>query len=137
MENPMKKQGMFSWFELMTTDVEGAKEFYGNLLGWEFITDNSAGMDYTMAKLKDSEFPIAGIFDRNNAIVENKEMIPPHWGCYITVDDIKASVAKVSELGGNIIVQPTNIPNIGTFAVIQDPVGAVVSLFEYLESEEG
>lgn len=136
MENPMKTQGVFSWFELMTTDVEGAKKFYGDLLGWEFMVDSSAGMDYTMAKLKGSDIPIAGIFDRDNAMVENKEMIPPHWGCYITVDDIKASTAKVTELGGTIIVPPTDIPNIGTFAVIQDPVGAVVSLFEYLEHEE-
>jgi hypothetical protein len=136
MANPMTTEGMFSWFELMTTDVEGAKNFYGELLGWEYIVDNSSGMEYTMIKPKGSDEPIAGIFDRKSAMVENTDAIPPHWGCYITVNDIVATVSKVKELGGNIIVPPTEIPNIGKFSVIQDPQQAIVSLFEYSMKEK-
>lgn len=131
--NPFETEGMFSWFELMTTDIEKAKQFYGELLGWQYESDNSSGMEYTLIKKEGMEHPFAGIFDRRAAMVPDPESIPPHWGCYITVDDIETSVQKAKELGANIIVPPTPIPNVGIFSVIQDPQGAVVSLFEYLQ----
>ena len=129
--DPMKTHGVISWFELTTTDVEGAKKFYGELFGWEFVTDSSAGMEYTMAKLPEMENPVAGVFDKNNLMVENKDQIPPHWGQYVTVTNCDESAGKVKELGGNVLVPPTDIPGIGRFAVIQDPQGAVISIFQY------
>ena len=89
-----------------------------------------------MIKPKGIDEPIAGIFDRKDALAENADSIPPHWGCYITVNDIAATTSKVEELGGNIIVPPTEIPNIGKFSVIQDPQQAVISLFEYSREEK-
>ncbi len=131
MSIPAKKEGTFSWFELMTSDVEAAKTFYGALLGWQFTTDNSGPMTYTNVALKGSKKPIAGIFDRSLAMVDNPEAIPPHWGCYITVENIDEKVERVVALGGTIIVEPKEIPRIGRFSVIMDPQGAVVSLFEH------
>jgi len=55
-------------------------------------------------------------------------MPPPHWITYIAVDDVDELVTKVWELGGSICVPPTNIPNTGRFAVINDPTGATFSL---------
>lgn len=130
MANPFETPGMFSWFELMTCDVEGAKQFYGELFEWEFETDDKSGMEYTLIKKKDTD-PFAGIFDRRHAMVENKEQIPPHWGNYVTVENIEESTKKAKELGADIIVPPTAIPNVGIFSVLQDPQGAVFSLFEY------
>jgi uncharacterized protein len=136
MVNPLTTQGIFSWQELMTTDIEAAKEFYGTVVGWTFETDSSSGMEYTVVKAGDTK--VAGFLDRKDAMVDNKESIPPHWGAYITVTDINASVSLVAEHGGNVIVPVTPIPNIGAFAVIQDPQGAVVSLMEYtVTSMEG
>ncbi len=123
--------GMFSWFELTTSDVAGAKAFYGKLLGWSFETNMDAGMEYTLVKVEGVPHPVAGMFDKQNLMVENKEQIPPHWGNYITVDDVDTSAQKVTALGGNIIVPPTDIPTVGRFCVIQDPQGAVVSLITY------
>lgn len=129
MENPLTTQGIFSWYELMTTDIEGAKKFYGEVLGWDFETSNDSGMEYTLVKVEGKE--VAGMFDRKYAMAPNKEMIPPHWGNYVTVTEIESTVAKVSENGGNIIVPPTQIPKVGKFSVIQDPQGAVISFMEY------
>jgi len=129
MANPYETQGMFSWFELVCDDTQKAKEFYAQVVGWEFEED-SEYPEYTLIKAQGNEYPIAGILPKSQLMIPDQN-IPSHWGCYITVTDIEEKVAKVAQLGGNIIVPPTPVPKIGTFAVIQDPQGAVVSLMEY------
>lgn len=130
MSNPFETSGMFSWFELMSADVEQSKEFYGQIFDWEFIQDDN-NENYTLIKVKGVEHPIAGIFDRKAAMVENPQNIPPHWGNYITVRDIDSVVKNVQNLGGTIVVPVTQIPKVGRFSVIQDPQGAVISLMQY------
>ncbi len=125
----MKIQGAFSWNELMTTDVQGAKGFYGELLGWVLDDVNTGNMVYTMAR--------AGGMDRAGIMeipAEAKGM-PPRWGGYITVDDVDAMVSRVEVLGGEILVPPQDIPNVGRFSVITDPQGAIVSLITYFDME--
>ena len=130
MANPIETNGMFSWFEFMTSDIDKAKKFYGEVIGWEFIEDSN-NPDYTLVKTEGVELPVAGMFKRENAMVKNSESIPPHWGCYITVKDIDSAVQKAKNLGGNIIVPITPIPKVGKFSVLQDLEGAVLSLMEY------
>lgn len=124
--NPFETNGAFSWFELMTTDVEGAKQFYGEVFGWSFKLADNVEMPYTVVSVESQE--CAGMMDIKYCGDQN---IPPHWGNYITVKDIQATLKKTSELGANIIVDVTLIPKVGDFAVIQDPQGAVISIIEY------
>lgn len=126
-EMEMKQVGAFSWNELMTTDVKAAKAFYGELLGWRMQDMNSAGMDYTMAKLGDKE--IAGMM----AIPDKAAGMPPTWGGYVTVTDVDQMLTRVEKLGGKICVPAQDIPDIGRFAVIRDPQGAMLSLITYLK----
>ena len=56
------------------------------------------------------------------------ESAPPYWMTYFAVDDCDATAAKSKGLGGSLIVPPTEIPNVGRFAVIRDPQGAVFSV---------
>jgi predicted enzyme related to lactoylglutathione lyase len=63
------------------------------------------------------------------------EGTPPNWGCYVTVSDVDATAAKAEELGGKILMPPTDIPNVGRFSVLQDPQGAVISEITYAENE--
>lgn len=130
MPNPFETNGMFSWFELMTSDIEGAKKFYSEVVGWTFEADKN-NPAYTLVKAPGVEHPMAGIYDRRKMMIENPEAVPPHWGSYITVTDIAAAVEKVEKLGGSVIVPATVIPKVGTFSVIKDPQGAVISLMEY------
>jgi len=125
-ESPTKQVGAFSWNELMTTDVQGAKAFYGELLGWGMQDIKPGDMDYTMVKLGDRE--IGGIM----AIPEEAAGMPPRWGAYVTVADVDALLPRVAQLGGKIIVPPHDIPDVGRFAVIQDPQGAMLSIISYL-----
>lgn len=125
----MKKHGAFSWSELMTHDVRGAKAFYGELLGWSFQKANTTGMDYTMIKVGDRE--VGGMM----TIPEQNSGMPPNWGVYVTVSNVDALLARVEKLGGKIIVPAQDIPSVGRFAVIQDPQGAMLSLITYLSKQ--
>jgi hypothetical protein len=121
------KQGVFSWAELVTTDVEGAKRFYTGLLGWTTELAPVEGMSYTLAKV--GEERVAGIMSTQQC--EGGE-VPPHWGVYISVDDVDASARKAGELGGKVLMPPTDIPNVGRFSVLMDPQGVVFSVITYL-----
>lgn len=120
--------GAFGWFELMTTDVEGAKKFYSALFGWEYEDITTAcGGCYTVVKVGGS--PVAGIM----AQPEECSGMPPSWDIYITVDDVDATVTQVTEMGGKVLRPAFDIPEVGRFCVLQDPQGAVIMAMTYIE----
>lgn len=128
MINPFTQQGAFSWNELMTADVEGARQFYTRLFGWEIEEmPMECGTPYTIVKTGGEG--IGGIM----AMPPQATGVPPHWGAYVTVDDVDATARLAEELGAKIIVVPTDIPNVGRFCVLQDPQGAVISAITYLK----
>lgn len=129
MKDPFKQQGAFSWFELMTTDVDGAKKFYSNLFGWDTEEMPMGDMNYTIVKV--GEEGLGGIM----STPPQAEGPPPNWGVYVTVNDVDATAGKAEELGGKILVPPTDIPTVGRFCVLQDPQGAVISAITYAENE--
>ena len=121
----MKKHGAFSWNELVTTDVKAAKQFYSALFGWSLEDNNSGEIPYTMASAGDDQ--VAGIM----AMPKEAQGMPPAWGAYVTVDDIDEQVNKAEKLGAKTLVEPRNIPNVGRFAVISDPQGAMLTMITY------
>ena len=128
MKDVFKQQGAFSWCELVTTDAKAAKEFYSRLLGWstEDMTMGDGDMTYTIVKV--GEEGVGGIM----ATPPDAAGTPPHWGVYVTVDDVDATAKKAEELGAKTIVPPTDIPDVGRFYMFQDPQGAVLSVITYL-----
>lgn len=125
----MKQHGAFSWNELLTTDIEGAKAFYSAMFNWQ-CEDLDNEMPYTLAKIGDQE--MAGLMPTPP---EAQDM-PPMWGGYITVDDVDASAKQCEALGGKILVETREIPNVGRFCVITDPQGAMLTIITYSESCE-
>ncbi len=117
--------GKFVWHDLMTTDVEKAKSFYGALFGWTFYGD--AGYAHIQNAGRD-QGGIVG-FDA-------KAGVPPHWGGYVSVDDIDETMERAVRLGGQVIVPINRVPSIGSFAVLRDPQGAHVSPFQYTEDKK-
>ncbi len=129
MEQSMKQHGAFSWNELMTTDVDGAKKFYNKLLGWSMQDIPACDMGYTMAKAENTE--VAGIMN----IPDDFSSMPPTWGSYVTVNNVDKQAALAEKLGGKIVLAPQDIPEVGRFAVISDPQGAILSLITYIKKE--
>ncbi|QJT10341.1 VOC family protein [Oceanidesulfovibrio marinus] len=134
--DPMKTHGMFSWNELITTDVEAAKQFYGKLLGWTFEDmpmEHLPGMTYSSAKVGGQY--VGGMMTFPPA-AEGRN-IPPHWGAYITVDDTDESAKQCVALGGEVIHGPVDIPHVGRFAVLRDPLGAYIHIITYFPEAGG
>jgi predicted enzyme related to lactoylglutathione lyase len=128
MDEKLMRHGAFGWFELMTTDVESAKKFYTELLGWkteDMPMANLDNMNYTVINVEDDQ--VAGIMPMPPDAGE----MPPAWGIYITVKDVDATGTRAKELGGKIMVEPQDIPEVGRFCVIQDPQGAVFAAITY------
>ncbi len=125
MDDQYQQHGAFSWCELMTTDVPAAIEFYSKLFGWSTEEYTGAGMPYTIVKVAGKE--AGGIMKTP----PEAEGMPPMWGIYVTVDDVDATAKQAGELGGKILLPPTDIPTVGRFCVIQDPQGAVISAITY------
>jgi predicted enzyme related to lactoylglutathione lyase len=117
----MASHGAFVWNELHTRDVEKAKAFYGETLGWTFdAMPMQEGGTYWIAKTGDAM--AAGIF----TMVEPRfEGVPEHWFSYIEVDDVDARVAKVAAAGGKVHREPWDIPGVGRVAIVEDRGGAV------------
>ena len=119
--------GTFCWTELMTGNVAAAKKFYTELVGWKAIDEDIGGLTYTMLFPPGSEQPVGGMMQMDGPEWEG---VPPHWMPYALVDDVDERAQRCTQLGGQIKVPPTNIPNIGRFCVIEDPTGAEIALFQ-------
>ncbi len=113
--------GKFTWFELITNDIDKAKTFYTETLGWK-ATSMDMG-SFTYQALAYGEQMQAGL-------VAPQGGAPNHWISYLSVDDVDARARKVTEHGGKILVPPTDIPTIGRFALVADPQGARFNLFK-------
>ena len=123
----MAKRGEFVWYELMTTDPAAAKKFYTDVVGWGTAPfENGSGMDYTM--WMKGEAPVGGVMELPEEA--RKGGAPPHWIGYVAVPDVDATAAKAKELGGRVIHGPEDIPEVGRFAVLADPQGAVFCAFK-------
>ncbi len=125
MDEKLKKHGSISWSELMTSDVAGAKKFYGDLFGWKFEDMPMENMDYTVVSVNDDE--VAGMMP----FPPDSPPMPPNWGLYITVDDVDTTAEKASGMGAKIVMPPQDIPEVGRFCVLQDPQGAFISIITY------
>ena len=109
--------GALCWNELTTNDVDGAREFYTQLLGWTASTQDMGGMEYTTFSVGDR--PNGGMAK----IVPEMGDMPPSWSVSFAVEDCDQSAATIKDLGGNLVVPPTDFPG-GRFAVATDPQGS-------------
>ena len=120
--------GTICWAEHVSKDVETAKKFYTELLGWKLTESQAAaGMNYTEIVVGDKH--IGGMYQMGEEC-GNVADVPSHWMSYVAVDDVDASARRTEELGGKVVVPPMDIPNVGRFCVINDPTGAAISLIK-------
>jgi hypothetical protein len=112
------------WVELGTPDIEATAAFYGGLFGWEIPElPNSAELGgYRRAKKNGKD--VAGV----SPLMQDGQ--PPAWSTYVSVEDAAASLAKVGEAGGQVIVEPMDVMGLGTMGVFADPTGAVCGVWQ-------
>ena len=124
MEKPAVPSGRFVWYDLMTTDIDKAKAFYSKLFGWN-VKEVDMGPMGTYPMIHAGEQGIGGMMR-----LPPGAGAPSHWIGYATSGDVDAAAATVQELGGRVMVPPTDIPGVGRFTVIADPQGALVAPFK-------
>lgn len=123
--------GDFCWNELMTTDVVKAKEFYSKLFGWTCHDHDMGHMTYTMFKSGNKD--LGGIMQIPKD-QQGNPAYPSHWMSYIFVENVDNSLEKAKSLGATVVVPATPISDFGRFAVITDPTGANIAMWQSLKS---
>jgi uncharacterized protein len=115
--------GTFYWNELMTRNVEQAKKFYADTLGWSFDAMPMPGGTgtYWLAKINDEA--VAGIFD-----ISAPEFgpVPESWMAYIAVDDVDGRTKKAIAAGAKLMKPIFDVPGVGRIAILMEPGGAGV-----------
>jgi predicted enzyme related to lactoylglutathione lyase len=120
------------WYELMTTDPEGAPDFYKRVAGW--TTDAFEGGDQPYTMWVAGETPIGGVMELPEEAAQAGA--PSHWLMYVSTPDIVATADKVRELGGSILTE-LDIPTVGKILIVQDPQGAVFSAYQPADETPG
>lgn len=107
-------------FELMTDTPDACKDFYGAVFDWRFDNDSIPGYSLIQAGAEPS-----------GAIFPKPEGVPGVClNVYFQVDDVDAALSKVTENGGEVLVQKTAIPGVGHFGMFSDPEGRAIGVMQ-------
>lgn len=114
-------QGTPCWIDIGTPDLDGAIAFYSDLFGWDVEKGPEEMGHYSMARLRGKN--VAGMAD---------QQVPGMvvWTTYLAVDDVDATVASAVEHGGTVVAEAMNVEEFGRMAIVADPGGAVVALWQ-------
>lgn len=111
------------WVDLLTSDPEGARAFYGPLFGWEFQIGGPEYGGYVTCTLDDRT--VAGI-----AGDPAPEGLPTAWTTYLASQDAAALARRITEHGGKLMMEPLDIPGMGVMLVAFDPQGAAFGVWQ-------
>ena len=123
------KEGTFSFSDLQTSDLDAATSFYTGLFGWD-VDDQPMGEDPS---------DIYRMFTRNGKVVcaaskqrpEQAEAgVPSMWNLYFTVTDVDLKAKEAEAAGGTVHMQPFDVFDAGRMAVVADPAGAFLCLWQ-------
>jgi predicted enzyme related to lactoylglutathione lyase len=115
--------GTFSSVDLVTSDSDAAKSFYGGLFGWTFEQVSGAESRHRIrnGETENGSLYLQGVEERG---------VPPNWLVYFATADLEGSDAHLIELGGEVIVDPLEVAAGGRVSVATDPQGATFGLFD-------
>ncbi|GAA3243989.1 VOC family protein [Streptomyces lavendulae subsp. grasserius] len=123
------KPGTPCWIDLMVPDQQAALDFYCDLLGWQGEVGPAETGGYSVCTLKGK--PVAGIMKAMNPDGSVPDPLPPTvWTTYLATDNIDGTVKSVTDAGGTVMMGPVDVMDLGRMAVIADPTGAVVGLWQ-------
>jgi predicted enzyme related to lactoylglutathione lyase len=113
--------GDFIWYELMTSDADGAKAFYDAVVGWNFGEGAEEYQGYRMINTGDGGFA-GGVMPLTPEMQQHGAR--PTWLGYLNVADVDEKVASIEAAGGKALMGAMDIPNVGRIAMVADPQGA-------------
>jgi predicted enzyme related to lactoylglutathione lyase len=120
--------GRFLWYELLTTDMQGAEQFYRTVVGWTVAPFDGSPEPYDMWMRPDGA-PMGGVMKLPEGM-----NVPPHWAMYVGVGDLDAAAADIERLGGSAMSPVIDVPTVGRMRTMRDPQGAMFSVYEPISS---
>jgi predicted enzyme related to lactoylglutathione lyase len=114
--------GTFCWNELLTRDIERAKKFYADTIGWSFEPMQMDWGTYWIVKSGDKK--VGGMFE---LVSPEYDGVPESWMAYVAVDDVDTRVAKALKAGAKLMKPAFDIPGVGRIAILMQPGGAGVA----------
>ena len=117
--------GVPCWVDTSQPDPEAALPFYSGLFGWDFENVMPDGEDgsYFIGRIRGGDVAAVG------TVPEGAPQMAL-WNTYVWVDSADATVAKARDAGGAVLAEPMDVMEAGRIAVVADPEGAVVCVFE-------
>jgi predicted enzyme related to lactoylglutathione lyase len=125
---PTYLTGKWVWYALETSSIEKSKAFWSELLGWTMESNEMAGMKYELVKSSGKDVASLEVAAGKKA--------KSRWIPYVSVPDVDAAVKAVEENKGTVVKPAQDVPQIGRFAVVSDPNGAVFALFKGERSDD-
>ena len=117
--------GAFCWAELATSDTAAAKKFYSEMFGWTALDNQMPQGVYTL-------FQVDGLDAAGMA--QGPPGVPVHWGVHFAVKSVDETAALAAAEGGKVLAGPFDAHEYGRMAVVQDPMGAVFSIWQAYKS---
>jgi len=123
----VNEHGTLFWNELITDDTAAAIDFYTEVFGWKAETTEMPNGPYTSfwADGNVEGHAAAGMLGKTEDM-----QFPNSWSVYFAVDDVEDTLNAVKDNGGQVIMQPMDVPQVGRFAVVKDPQGAVMTVMK-------
>ena len=128
MPTPDITAGSPCWIDLMTSDTEKAKSFYNALFGWTYETGDEEKYGGYITASKDGKL-VAGIMQKQ----EDMGAMPDLWSTYLRTDDIKATTEAAAANGGQVFMEPMEVPEQGAMAMYGDSSGASIGAWQFGE----
>lgn len=113
------QHGDFIWYELLTSDLDGAVQFYSAILDWGVEDSGQPDLDYRLGFAE--EAPVAGMMKMPQEAINAGAQ--PVWVGYVGVDDVDLAVSKIQAAGGTVQMPAFEVPEIGRMAMVTDPDG--------------
>ena len=120
--------GMFSWADLGTTDPEGAKSFYTELLGLDAV-DLPMGESMSYSMLNKGDRTACALY-RMPPDMEKMTGGRPFWVSYFTVESADQTAERIKQVGGKVTSGPFDVLASGRMVIAHDPAGAIFSCWE-------
>lgn len=118
--------GSITWFDLTVPDAEKVKDFYSKVVGWKAAPVSMGDYSDFNMNSPESGKTNAGICHKRGGNAH----LPSQWMIYITVKSVSESAKLCEANGGKVLSEPKEMTGYGKFCVIEDPAGAVCTLFE-------
>jgi uncharacterized protein len=116
----------FTYLELHSSDAPRAKAFYTELFGWKTKDTAIPGFG-TYTEIDTEGGPGAGLMPQQEPGAKSA------WLAYVQVPRLDESVTRATKLGARLVTARTEIKNVGWFAIVEDPAGARLGIFEKLQ----